>query len=86
MFLHLGSDTIIPLREVIAMVDMKAARAPVNAPFLDFAASRGRVTDVTDGPAKTVVLTDRGVFLSAISSLTLKKRANKLIIAEDTDE
>jgi extracellular matrix regulatory protein B len=75
MFLHLGADTVIPLRDVIAITDIKAVRSGINEEFLKVMTEESMINDVSEGNAKSFVVTDKVVFLSAISSTTLKKRA-----------
>lgn len=78
MFLHLGADTVVPLRDVIAITDLKSIKSGINDEFLKVMNEENMITDVSEGNAKSFVVTDRMVYLSAISSSTLKKRANFL--------
>lgn len=83
MYLHLGADTVVPLRDVIAITDIKAARSGINDEFLRVMREEKLIEDIADGNAKSFVVTDRRVFLSAISAATLKKRAQFL---DDDDD
>lgn len=85
MFLHLGADTVIPLRDVIAITDMKAVKSGINDEFLRVMNEESMINDVSEGNAKSFVVTDKVVFLSAISSTTLKKRAQFLSEADDDE-
>ena len=76
MFLHLGADTIIPLKNVILISDRKEDTSVINNEFLQTMTEEGMIVDVSHGNAKSFVICDEKVFLSAISSLTLKKRAS----------
>ncbi len=78
MFLHLGADTVIPLRDVVAITDIKGVRLGINDEFLRVMQEENMIEDISDGNAKSFVVTDRRVFLSAISAGTLKKRAQFL--------
>lgn len=78
MFLHLGADTVIPLRDVIAITDIKSVRSGINDEFLKVMTEENMINDVSEGNAKSFVVTDKMVFLSAISSSTLKKRSQFL--------
>ena len=82
MFLHLGADTVIPLREVIAINDLKHTPAKANALFIEKMRQADRIVDVSENQAKSFVITDGMIYLSAISALTLKKRANHLNVSE----
>lgn len=75
MFLHLGADMIIPLKSVISISDRKEDASPINNDFLHIMSEEGMIVDVSGGNVKSFVVTDDKVYLSAISSLTLKKRA-----------
>ena len=84
MFLHLGADTVIPLRDVISITDMKVVRSGINEEFLRVMHEENMITDIADGNAKSFIVTDKIVYLSAISATTLKKRAN--FLSEDSEE
>lgn len=79
MFLHLGGDVVVPLAEVVAIFDsaLWTQSRPVDE-FLQTARDEGLVVDVSGGRPKAFVLTSNRVYLSQISSLTLKKRAENL--------
>jgi extracellular matrix regulatory protein B len=78
MFLHLGADTVIPLENVIAIFDIKSDRAANgNKKFLQNRIAEKKVIDVSEGNPKSCVIADQEIYLSAISSLTLKKRAGQ---------
>jgi hypothetical protein len=85
MFLHLGADTVIPLRDVIAITDIKGVRLGINDEFLRVMREENLIEDISDGNAKSFVVTDKRVFLSAISAATLKKRAQFLSEEEAED-
>ncbi|MCL4424868.1 MAG: DUF370 domain-containing protein [Firmicutes bacterium] len=77
MFLHIGSDISVPLRDIIAILDLEASNAPPTRDFLGLARNAGHLRPVTDQPPKSYIITGQEVFLSPISSLTLLKRALK---------
>lgn len=79
MFLHLGADTIIPLKEIILISDSKDKNFVINSEFLQLMREEGMIVDVSAGKPKSFVITDEKVYLSAISSFTLKKRASHVI-------
>jgi extracellular matrix regulatory protein B len=79
MFLHVGADVVVSLKRVVGILDMRSISASdATRDFLSLARSEKRVTDISGGDAKSVVLTDSEVYLSPISSLTLMKRADFL--------
>ncbi len=83
MFLHLGADTVIPLRDVIAITDIKTVKSGINDDFLRVMREENMIDDISDGNAKSFVVTDKRVFMSAISASTLKKRASFLADEDD---
>lgn len=86
MFLHVGADVVVSLKKVIAILDLRTAREGVaTREFIDLRHSEKVVFDISGGDAKSLVLTEREVFLSPISSLTLKKRADFLATQVITD-
>jgi len=79
VFLHLGADTVIPLKNLIAIFDLKAGRIPVsNRNFINKNTLEKKVIDVSNGNAKSFIVTSKEIYLSGISSLTLKKRSEQI--------
>ena len=83
MFLHLGADKVIPLKSVIAILDLKLTRTMGNNNFIKKKQKENKVIDISDGNAKTFVIADDGVYLSTISALTLGKRAKSIHESEE---
>ena len=81
MYLHLGQETVVRLREVVGIFDMENATiSKYTRQFLADAEKGGRVCNVTmELPKSFVVCVDRDgtetVYTSQISSATLLKRA-----------
>ncbi len=79
MFLHLGADVVVSLKQVVAILDLRTVRdAHSTREFLDAAGSKRKMLTVDAGEPKSLVLTDDAIYLSPISSLTLMKRASFL--------
>ena len=83
MFLHLGGDAVLPVRDILAMFDLRHRRAGSARDLVARESARGRVTAIGEGPAKTAVLTEGGVFLSPISAATLVRRADGAVDEPD---
>ena len=81
MFLHLGDDMVVPLRDVIAITDLKSGKSGINKEFLNKMQAEKRVIDISEENAKSFIITNKLVYLSAISSLTLHKRAENFIVS-----
>jgi len=76
VFLHLGADTVIPLKNLIAIFDLKAGRITAsNKKFIEKNTVEKQLIDVSNGNAKSFIVTNKEIYLSGISSLTLKKRS-----------
>lgn len=76
MYLHLGADTVVRARDVVAVFDMD--RATVNATsrkFLAAAEKKKKVVNVSDDlPKSFVICADDRVLISAVSSQTIARR------------
>lgn len=76
MYLHLGADTVVRTRDIVAVFDMD--RATVNATsrkFLAAAEKKKKVVNISDDlPKSFVVCTDGRVLISAVSSQTIARR------------
>ncbi|BBB90564.1 MAG TPA: DUF370 domain-containing protein [Methylomusa anaerophila] len=83
MFLHLGADTVIRLSTVIAILDLKISGSGASSQYLKNMSNSNKVIDISENNAKSFILTDKTVYLSAISSQTLKKRAGHIPIDEN---
>ncbi|MBC8570636.1 extracellular matrix regulator RemB [Zongyangia hominis] len=82
MYLHLGQDTVVKLSDVVAIFDLEnASIAKSTKGYLAQAQKKGRVVNVSTEMPKSFVVCEnkeRGitVYISQISSATLKKRTN----------
>lgn len=79
MVLHLGADCVVPGRHVLMILDLTAADSADTRAFLRQAGEQQSVITVPEGPPRSAVITvdDAGVrrvYLSPISSVTLKDR------------
>ena len=77
MFLHVGSDVSVALKDVIAINDYSYLKT-INKEFLKNMRSKKFIIDISENDPKSFVITDKKIYLSAISSVTLKKRADNL--------
>ncbi|NLC76663.1 MAG: DUF370 domain-containing protein [Clostridia bacterium] len=79
MYLHIGNDESIPLREIIAIIDLDtvASSLPVQE-LLDIAQRNGKlVSPVGGSKPKSCIITDQKYYLSTISALTLARRVKQ---------
>lgn len=73
MFIHLGGNYIIPIKEVIAVVDIKSGYLKEVHPESGVKKEM-RIIKVSKSKAKSCVITDEVIYLSPISPLSLKDR------------
>lgn len=83
MFLHIGADVEIPLKNIIAICDMDSSTLSKGTrEFLKVSEEEGFVTYIGHDIPKTFIVTENNgnstVYLTSISSVTLSKRANYL--------
>lgn len=80
MFLHLGGDTVVNLKDVIAIMDLDVTSiSKITREFLTVAEEERFVVNVSEDLPKSYVLAEidhkSKIFISPISSATLLKRA-----------
>lgn len=77
LFLHLGGDTVILTKELIAIINLEnPVIAASTKEFIKVAEEEGFITDLAEKNAKSCIITNRDVYMSPISSVTLKNRAS----------
>lgn len=75
MYLHLGYDYMIKNSEIIAIFNLKDAESDVYNEYISRNADKYEIIDTSEGEEfYSCVLTESKIYLSAISSFTLKKR------------
>lgn len=79
MFLHLGENVVIPLSEVIAILDMNSTKNDDTKHFLKTAEEEGFIKRISSEEPKSFIITEQNkksiIYLSPISSVTLTKRS-----------
>ncbi len=79
MFLHIGSDVVIPLKNVIAILDIETTTLSKDSrDFLKTAEEEGFIEAISTDLPRSFVITEEDkkskIYLSPISSVTLQKR------------
>lgn len=85
MFLHIGKDVVVPLSEVIGIIDLANQPSQLNLEFLKTAEEEGFVVQLTAEPTSLVICT-KNIYLSPISVQTLRKRARLDFIIDPENE
>lgn len=81
MYVHLGGEFVVAVREVVAVLDARlVAGSPINQEFIRRAETAGRVRGggVTAECKSLVVTGDSTVYASGISPATLTRRMTHL--------
>ena len=81
MFIHIGGDTMVRLKDVVGIFDIHSEEYDATASFLNRHKQEEHVEIVELGEIKSFVVTNDKIYFSPISSLTLKKRAQHMDIS-----
>lgn len=81
MYLHVGEDILVRTKEIVAILDKESMKS--SEYMEEFMNHRiDRVSNLSKGPFKSVVITFDKVYYSPFSSGTLKKRSQLLSLQE----
>lgn len=80
MFLHIGGDFVVPIKNVIAIMDLESTTLSKDTrDFLSIAEEEGFIESISDDIPKSFIITEidkkSKIYLSPISSITLQKRS-----------
>jgi ribosomal protein S8 len=80
MFLHIGGDVVLPLRNIIAIMDIESTTVSKDTKeFLKIAEEEGFIESISHDLPKSFIITEidkkSRIYLSPISSVTLQKRS-----------
>jgi hypothetical protein len=80
MFIHLGGDIVISIKDVISIMDLESSNlSNTTKEFLSIAEDEGFIQKISEDEPKSFILTEKDnktiIYLSPISSVTLFKRA-----------
>jgi len=83
MFLHIGGDYVVSIRNIIAIMDLETTTISKDTKeFLKIAEEEGFVKSISEEIPKSFIITEvdkkSKIYLSPISSVTLQKRASFL--------
>lgn len=88
LFLHVGGDAVVSMSRIIAILDLRSAAAGQDTrDFLALSRQERTVLDISmDGNPKSLILTDSEIYLSPISSQTLKRRGEGFFLERNGDD
>lgn len=76
MFVHLGGDTLVSTKEIVIILNYENNIKADNVnEYIKKIQGKRTVKKLEGDNLKTIVVTDNTIYLSPISSMTLKKRA-----------
>jgi len=83
VFLHLGDNVVIPMRDIIGIFDINSCMySSDTSQFLRLAEEDGFVERVNDSPPKSCIVAEISkkskIYLSPISTSTLSKRTEMI--------
>jgi ribosomal protein S8 len=79
LFIHIGNDQVVLKKDVIMILDKNTLTSKDTSDFLQVAKEEGFVTEIIsekDKDKKSLVITNKNIIFSPISSVTLLKRAD----------
>jgi len=76
MYVHLGGDLVVPIREVVAILDARLLeQSEINRALVERAALAKKLKGIGVGPdCRALVVAVDGVYTSGISAPTLARR------------
>lgn len=78
LFLHIGEDILVPLKDIVGIFDIKISENNSTREFLQVASEEGFIKENNEEEEKSFVLTNENVYYSSISSATLRKRLSNI--------
>ncbi len=83
MFLHIGGEVVIPVKNIIAIFDIDSTTISKDTrEFLTISEEEGFIKTISQDLPKSFIITESDkksmIYLSPISSVTLQKRASYL--------
>ncbi len=82
MFLHLGGDYLIDQEKIIMIIDLETGtKGQLSEQFLERINNNEDIIYISEkGKEKSLIITDKEIYYSPISSSTLLKRSNNFDI------
>jgi len=79
LLLHIGADKSISQDEIVIIMDLRAVnKSAITREFIENSKSNVMLATSQEQEVKSVIITEGKIYLSAISSITLKKRLTNM--------
>ncbi len=75
MFLHIGAEIVIPMTDIISIVNLDNSLSKITKEFIHGKQKQERVIYISESNQKSLVVTKDCLYITPISTNTLKKRA-----------
>lgn len=86
MFIHLGGDMVIRSNKIIGILDYQSnSLSNDNENFLSLNSEKKKVVYISEDKPKSIIITGHEIYLSPISSHTLKRRAESITVLEEEE-
>ncbi|HHY74942.1 MAG TPA: DUF370 domain-containing protein [Bacillus bacterium] len=76
MFIHLGENIVIQMKEIIAIVNKDLVKeSAMLSEFVEVNMKKNNIVTISNGTVKSIVITESKVYFSPLSTVSLKKRS-----------
>lgn len=84
MYIHLGSNNVIPLKDIVVIVNITPPLHKEIAAVLEHERNKKKLTVISEkGKEKSMIISTDKIYISPISSNTLYKRGKIAAIMEE---
>ncbi|MBM7662206.1 hypothetical protein JOC85_003013 [Bacillus mesophilus] len=78
MFIHLGENVVVPIREIVAILDGQLFySSTIVQEFIDGQSKTKEIIEIST-TMKTIIVTLNQIYFSPLASVTLKRRSTQL--------
>ncbi|WP_456277186.1 extracellular matrix regulator RemB [Bacillus sp. AK128] len=78
MFIHLGENVVVPIREIVAILDGQLFNSStIVQEFIEGQRKTKEIIEISS-TMKTIIVTLNQIYFSPLASVTLKRRADQI--------
>lgn len=78
VFLHVGGDRVVALRDLIAIIDAQAFLISSEPEFVAKARREGKFFPDEEGEPNAYVVAEEGIYATVVTAQTLRRRTEQL--------